>query len=470
MLGLDTNAETIRLSDITMTTQWELDNQTITVGSYDEEIYCFISHQGQDRQIKSKDIEGIPKGIDLAVLPAFLDKTWVRISQFSDGTEKLTITPKLVGGANITTDPARFWPGGIIPYAIDKTTYPVGKEGRQIILAAINEWNRANTGFKLVPHTNQKDVLVFGEDKSACYSDVGRHGGIQYIRCHLEGHIFNKASIMHEIGHAIGFFHEQQRFDRDNYITLAHDIPGANYGKTNVDNAFGSYDLASIMHYPVNTTLSDGQQMIVKPGVLLPQFIPQVGNRQSLSSGDIAAARALYEKTIQHDQQALQQTGDNYFNGEDYSTAYQYYIASIQGYVLADDISSTLYNLCGVCLYRLNRYSDAQQYFKAALKINPNDQTIQTNYFKAAYATAKQYLVEANQLFNQGNYQQAISYYDLLIKDYSGILEKETISTIYQQRKICANAMTPKPTYSSVKSTPTVTYGQKYALSSHQFR
>ena len=51
-----------------------------------------------------------------------------------------------------------------------------------------------------------------------CHSSIGRDGGEQTIT--LGQDCYYKGVIMHEMTHAVGFFHEQNRWDRDSYVTI----------------------------------------------------------------------------------------------------------------------------------------------------------------------------------------------------------------------------------------------------------
>ena len=53
---------------------------------------------------------------------------------------------------------------------------------------------------------------------NSCGANVGRVGYFQLMS--IGEHCFQFPIILHEIGHSIGFFHEQSRRDRDKYVTI----------------------------------------------------------------------------------------------------------------------------------------------------------------------------------------------------------------------------------------------------------
>lgn len=58
-----------------------------------------------------------------------------------------------------------------------------------------------------------KQVLSF-----SCHSSIGRDTGPQNLV--LGSSCYYIGVIMHELNHAVGFFHEQSRYDRDDYILV----------------------------------------------------------------------------------------------------------------------------------------------------------------------------------------------------------------------------------------------------------
>lgn len=126
------------------------------------------------------------------------------------------------------------------------------------------------------------------EDDSCdvCQSVVGRQGGQQLISCKL-GESFDEGALKHELGHAIGFYHEQQRPDRDQFV-MAPNLGQyeANYGKE-FDSwfrmTFGEYDFQSIMHYPFGAGMIGSRSVSMHPQTAAP--IPMTQYRQLVELG-----------------------------------------------------------------------------------------------------------------------------------------------------------------------------------------
>ncbi len=113
------------------------------------------------------------------------------------------------------------WPNRVIPYTINNEDFPSntsdGQAERAAIQAAVNAWN-SQTVITFQPFTGGLNWVEFvaSNEEGACQSAVGKqYRGRQYIFCDPLG-----SSLLHEMGHTIGLWHEHQREDRDDYVTI----------------------------------------------------------------------------------------------------------------------------------------------------------------------------------------------------------------------------------------------------------
>ncbi|WP_164503653.1 M12 family metallopeptidase [Pleionea sediminis] len=182
------------------------------------------------------------------------------------------------------------WNNGIVPYQLASN---LGSQARQAINYAINHWN-SKTNVRFVRRSNQRDYILV-QNGSGCSSMVGRQGGRQIVNL---ADACGRGAAVHELGHALGFFHEQTRTDRDSYVTIYwNNIQRGmeyNFNKINSREGrdHGRYDYRSIMHYPTTAFSTNGQATIwPKQGGVDTR---NLGKYFSLSSGDIAATAAIY--------------------------------------------------------------------------------------------------------------------------------------------------------------------------------
>lgn len=106
-------------------------------------------------------------------------------------------------------------------------------------------------------------------------------------------------TIAHELLHALGFYHEQNRSDRDKYVRIINaNIPVdkmINFEKNEKDETFGiKYDYGSVLHYSPTAFSMNGRNTIESKGGAATK--DQMGQRAGLSTSDIKKLNKMYCK------------------------------------------------------------------------------------------------------------------------------------------------------------------------------
>lgn len=193
------------------------------------------------------------------------------------------------------------WTNGTVPYAWHPSVGPA----EQAAMRAAMDVLEAAANVRFVARAAEPDYLLI-RDSTINSSSVGRAGGPQLL------HVFNwnlRFVMVHELLHALGFWHEHQRPDRDQWLAVqwpnvdpacAHDfqlVPTAN-------TAGGAYDFDSVMHFGGTEASSNGQPTLL---VLPPnqQWQGQIGQRAHLSAGDREGLRRIYGSIVPPTLQSL---------------------------------------------------------------------------------------------------------------------------------------------------------------------
>jgi len=203
------------------------------------------------------------------------------------------------GAAYVGDEDLTYWDNGIIPYTIDARYTPLERAQVFSGMKYVEDMTRVGSKdcIKFVPKTNEAnwvDIII----DSGCWSYVGRfrEPGGQPLSLLNQG-CLSKATVAHEFIHALGFFHEQSRPDRDEYIEIVYeniiDDMAYNFDKFTEDQITLldiPYDYESVMHYAWKDFSKNGLPTIIAkkdPTVVL-------GQDKFLSPIDVLELRRLY--------------------------------------------------------------------------------------------------------------------------------------------------------------------------------
>ncbi|XP_071039556.1 astacin-like metalloprotease toxin 5 isoform X1 [Parasteatoda tepidariorum] len=165
------------------------------------------------------------------------------------------------------------WPNAVVPYVIEDD---INDKKMKLIDDAISYY-RENTCVRFVPRTDEEYYITI-YNGSRCTSYVGKQeldkqpqplsltDGCDYV-----------GTIMHEFMHALGFYHEHSRSDRDEYVEIrlenADEKMHGQFFKLSkaLEVRYTGYDYDSIMTYGSKSFSNNGKDTIVplQKGVVL---------------------------------------------------------------------------------------------------------------------------------------------------------------------------------------------------------
>jgi hypothetical protein len=205
-------------------------------------------------------------------------------------------------------DPGSLWPGGIVYYQIDSSSGDMAG-----ITTAIDTFNADFTGVvqwqKGTGSGTYVEIYLDPGDNSAA-GDVNTIGYPLYppevVNLNCAGGSTNPCSIatlLHEMGHIVGLYHEFTRTDRDGYVTVNYDnvIKGTwpyDFAiQMQNQQLLTPYDYASVMQYPPYVDSRNGGPVIESIPAGIPmqglEGVPGAGN-QDYSAADKEAIMRLY--------------------------------------------------------------------------------------------------------------------------------------------------------------------------------
>ncbi|GMR40646.1 hypothetical protein PMAYCL1PPCAC_10841, partial [Pristionchus mayeri] len=206
------------------------------------------------------------------------------VKDFVDANNKL--------GRNAIRQPYRRWPNGEIPYTMSST---YGSYARSVIAKAMKEYHDKTCIRFVARDPSRHPDYVYIHPDDGCYSLVGKTGGRQPLS--LDSGCIQVGTIVHELMHAVGFFHEQSRSDRDEFIDIdwRNVMNGADdqfekYNLNVIEHLNEPYDYSSIMHYGPYAFSGSGKKTISakRPGS------ERMGQRVAFSQIDLRKINKLY--------------------------------------------------------------------------------------------------------------------------------------------------------------------------------
>ncbi|KHJ93546.1 astacin [Oesophagostomum dentatum] len=160
----------------------------------------------------------------------------------------------------------------------------------------------ANTCIRFRERTRERDYIeIQNQAGQGCYTNVGRIGGrgIVMLESNYRETCTEPETVIHELLHVTGLWHEHMRYDRDQYIKVHYE---------NIDRGYWSqfekvkpweattynipYDYKSIMHYEKSAFAYEGK---ISMETLDPRYQNVIGRQKDASPSDYRKVCEIYQ-------------------------------------------------------------------------------------------------------------------------------------------------------------------------------
>jgi len=189
-------------------------------------------------------------------------------------------------------DTTYLWKDGFVPYVISDRL----SQRESTLIEKAMEQIQKYTCIEFKQRTNEYDFVHFVK-REGCYANIGRQGGEQIVSIGT-GCAF-KLTVIHEILHVLGMYHEQTRLDRGLYLNILwwNIQTGAEknfetyFHNDGINSLNYPYDYHSITHYDNKEFSNNGKNTM--EAFDDPQI--HLGNKNGLSKYDIKKINEAYK-------------------------------------------------------------------------------------------------------------------------------------------------------------------------------
>ncbi|EDW64327.1 seminal metalloprotease 1 [Drosophila virilis] len=194
------------------------------------------------------------------------------------------------------------WPDRIVYYYINNN---IDQEHRNHILISLRKIELSSCLIFKEASKDQNYYVNITSEPGGCFTAVGFQNRVQQMNLQdypLDTGCYRMGTIMHEMLHALGLYHQQSSSDRDDYVRIVleniqegkeHNFQ--KYDENRVDNFDQTYDYGSVLHYTPYGFSKNGEMTIVP---LEEGAEKRMGQRLQMSEADINKLNTMYKCPI----------------------------------------------------------------------------------------------------------------------------------------------------------------------------